>query len=60
MSLALCRCYVRSLPEQYQFELRWGAHALDCPAYRPSADPVDNAKDAEVRRAFSGKTGVIR
>ena len=50
--LASCRCYVGGLPSDMQFELRWGAHALDCPVYRPSRDPVDNAKDAEVRAAL--------
>lgn len=57
---SLCRCYVQLLPRHHQFQLRWGAHALDCPAYRPSLDPVDDEKDTEVRRVLSGKTGVVR
>lgn len=57
--LDVCRCYVRDLPREHQLQLRWGAHALDCPTYCPSQDPVDNAKDNEVRRVLTErKTGV--
>ena len=59
--LDLCACYVRDLPSLHRFQLRWGAHALDCPTYKPSLDPVDNAEDAEVRRVFTErKSGVVR
>ena len=45
-----CRCYVRRLTEEARFSLRYGAHALTCPVYRPSLDPVDRRADEELRR----------
>ena len=44
-----CTCYVRLFDQQVRFTLRWGAHALDCPSYRESGDPVDRAEDEEIR-----------
>lgn len=48
---ARCRCYARFLTPDVQFYLRYGSHALDCPLYRPSGDPVDRAADEEFRAA---------
>lgn len=45
-----CRCYVRRLTEEARFGLRCGAHALDCPTYHPSRDPIDRAADEDFRR----------
>ena len=44
-----CDCYVRTLPAPTQMELRYGAHALACPVYRRSLDPLDRAYDEEYR-----------
>lgn len=59
-SLDGCRCYVKKLPREFQFQLRWGAHALDCPIYRPSMDPVDNQQDIDARAVLSRTLGVPR
>jgi len=45
----VCECYVRHLPVIEQYSLRYGAHALDCPIYRQSCDPVDDLHDREFR-----------
>lgn len=50
--LSNCTCYVRRLNAQQQWELRYGAHAVECPVYRPSRDPVDEANDIEARAFF--------
>lgn len=56
-----CRCYVKRLPDHFQMQLRWGAHALDCPAYHRSADIVDDAQDCEVRaKLLEREMGVRR
>lgn len=44
-----CACYVRRLDQETSFQLRWGAHAETCPAYRRSLDPVDYANDELTR-----------
>ena len=49
-----CDCYVSTLPPVERFSIRYGAHSLTCPAYRPSRDPVDRAND-EALRAREGK-----
>ena len=49
-----CRCYVYELDKLTQFGLRRGAHALECPVYRPSLDPVDAANDQETRTHYIG------
>lgn len=48
-----CRCYVRDLPPEESFAIRDGAHAVDCPVYRPSGDPVDRVKDAHIRETLA-------
>jgi hypothetical protein len=52
-SKRVCNCYVVGLDAITQYELRWGAHAETCPAYRPSADPVNNQRDSEIRAHYS-------
>ena len=47
--LERCECYVRELAPSEAFELRLGAHALDCPAYRTSLDTFDREADAMYR-----------
>lgn len=44
-----CDCYVATLSPEDRFGLRYGAHALECPIYRVSGDPVDRAKDERIR-----------
>jgi hypothetical protein len=44
-----CTCYVLGLSAEAQFSLHYGAHALDCPTYRPSRDPVDRCNDDRYR-----------
>ena len=46
-----CSCWVSYEPEEVRFSIRYGAHHLDCPVYRPSGDPLDNLRDAELRNA---------
>ena len=48
-----CTCYVADLDAETQFGLRWGAHGLECPRYRRSLDPVDDANDQEFRATHS-------
>ena len=48
-----CTCYVADLDAEAQFGLRWGAHGLECPRYRRSLDPVDDANDQEFRATHS-------
>jgi hypothetical protein len=48
-----CRCYAAALDQLTRFGLRRGAHALDCPIYRPSLDPVDAANDQETRDHYT-------
>jgi hypothetical protein len=48
-----CTCYVAELDAETQFGLRWGAHALECPRYRRSLDPVDDANDQDYRATHS-------
>ncbi len=40
-----CTCYVAALPPVDRFAIRYGAHALLCPVFRPSLDPVDRIND---------------
>jgi hypothetical protein len=47
-----CNCYVNTLSEHDQFVLRWGAHALSCPIYRKSKDPIDQMKDKVIRAHY--------
>ena len=47
--MANCQCYVKTLEPGQQFSLRYGAHALDCPVYRVSRDPLDRRRDQEAR-----------
>ncbi len=54
-----CTCYVRLLHQRIRFTLRWGAHALDCPSYRESGDPVDRARDEEMRRHWEYGSGPL-
>ena len=49
----LCDCWVKDRPAEHQFEIRRGAHGLDCPFYRQSLDPVDAQYDAEMRQHFT-------
>jgi hypothetical protein len=51
--LPSCRCYAAALDKETQFGLHRGAHALDCPMYRPSLDPVDAAQDQEARDHYT-------
>lgn len=51
MSAQFCNCYVSKLKPETQFSLRYGAHALACPVYRVSRDPVDAADDSDFRAA---------
>lgn len=44
-----CQCYVSTLSAHQQFVLRYGAHALTCPTYRESRDPVDRINDKIIR-----------
>ena len=48
-----CTCYVAELDAETQFGLRWGAHGLECPRYRRSLDPVDDANDQDYRATHS-------
>lgn len=48
-----CTCYVADLDAEAQFCLRWGAHGLECPRYRRSLDPVDDANDQDYRATHS-------
>ncbi len=47
--MSTCNCWVAHESEEIRFGIRFGAHALDCPTYRPSLDPVDEAEDNELR-----------
>lgn len=47
-----CQCWVAQLSPPLCFATRRGAHALDCPVYRPSLDHVDALKDKELRERF--------
>ena len=51
--LPSCRCYAAALDQLTRFGLRRGAHALDCPVYRPSLDPVDAAQDQKTRTHYT-------
>lgn len=53
LTVLTCNCYVRQLATARQFSLRYGAHSLDCPAYRESRDPSDRANDEATRAALS-------
>lgn len=46
-----CDCYVSRLTLAQAFGIRYGAHAANCPVYRPSGDPVDHANDRQRRAA---------
>jgi len=48
---AACTCWVRTLPPEEAFAIRYSAHSVTCPVYRPSADPVDRAQDDALWRA---------
>ena len=48
-----CQSYAAALDYLTRFGLRRGAHALDCPVYRPSLDPVDAAQDQETRTHYT-------
>ena len=50
-SMAACTCYVKTLSLEAHFCTRWGAHALTCPAYHESLDPVDRLHDKAQREA---------
>jgi hypothetical protein len=52
MTSRRCTCYIRLFHQQARSEIRWGAHALDCPSYRESGDPVDRAKDEKLRESY--------
>ena len=54
-----CNCYVSNLDLEVQFSLRYGAHALSCPVYRASSDPVDNAEDCLYRSIKNTGCGMI-
>jgi len=47
-----CGCYVQFMDNEVVFQVRWGAHGLDCPLYRQSRDPVDHVADLEFRAKF--------
>ena len=47
-----CTCPARRLPAEVQFGMRFGAHALTCPAYRRSRDPLDADHDAQTRHGL--------
>ena len=44
-----CSCWVKDQPDEERYSIRYGAHHLDCPVYRPSGDPLDNLRDAQLR-----------
>ncbi len=44
-----CNCWVAAKSEEERFGIRYGAHALKCPTFRQSLDPVDAANDQELR-----------
>ena len=44
-----CNCWVATKSEEERFGIRYGAHALECPAFQQSLDPVDAANDQELR-----------
>ena len=48
----ICQCYVKNLPPEVRFGLHYGTHALDCPVYRVSRDPVDVQHDSDVRARY--------
>lgn len=52
--MATCNCYVARLSAEAQFTLRYGAHSLNCPVYRPSLDPVDQLHDSDWRAYHEG------
>ena len=45
----LCSCWVKDRPDEERFSLRYGAHNPGCPMFRPSCDPLDNLRDAQLR-----------
>lgn len=45
----MCNCWVKRLTAEQSFGVRNGAHNPACPIFRPSMDPVDAVKDAEIR-----------
>jgi hypothetical protein len=47
-----CLCWVRHQTVEARFGIRYGAHATNCPLYRPSLDPVDRLHDSELRQRF--------
>ena len=53
----ICGCYVQHLDARVRFALRFGAHDLDCPAYRPSQDPVDHLHDEQERASWKFEVG---
>ena len=44
-----CSCWVKDRPDEERFSLRYGAHNPGCPVFRPSYDPLDNLRDAQLR-----------
>jgi hypothetical protein len=48
-----CNCYVANLDEETRFVLHHGSHALACPQYSRSLDPVDDQNDRDFRAAHS-------
>ena len=53
----MCNCYVMYLGPEAQFCLRFGAHALSCPVYRESGDPVDKRADELIRIVHTAPIG---
>ncbi len=45
-----CNCYVSKLSDARRW-MMYGAHALSCPAYRESRDPVNRRFDRDMRDA---------
>ena len=50
--MASCTCWVKFQDHEMRYTVRYGAHNPTCPVYRPSLDPVDNVKDAELRLRY--------
>jgi hypothetical protein len=53
-----CDCWVASASTETRFALRYGAHSMWCPLFRPSLDPVDRRADAGIRQR--GEQGKIK
>ncbi len=45
-----CTCWVADQSPEARFGIRYGAHSMDCPLWRESLDPVDQANDEELRQ----------